>query len=117
MACSKIIRAWPLFSFSARALIFIEADNPEIGLMCVTTIGMAEVSSNIIENKDGNPINPGDHINKGDQLGYFQFGGSTHCLVFRKDVIEKFADEEGEINKGDDIKVRQLIAFTKASSQ
>jgi phosphatidylserine decarboxylase len=102
---------------AARALIFIEADNPEIGLMCVVTIGMAEVSSNIIENKDGNPINPGDHINKGDQLGYFQFGGSTHCLVFQKDVVEGFTDEEGEINKGDDINVRQLIAFAKGSSQ
>ena len=32
-----------------------------------------------------------DVVAKGDQIGYFQFGGSTHCLVFRSDVIAEFA--------------------------
>lgn len=26
-------------------------------------------------------------LDKGAELGYFQFGGSTHCLVFRLGVI------------------------------
>jgi len=30
-------------------------------------------------------------VKKGDQLGYFQFGGFTHCLVFKKDAIAQFA--------------------------
>ena len=30
-------------------------------------------------------------MRKGDELGHFQFGGSTHCLVFRKDVIAEFS--------------------------
>jgi phosphatidylserine decarboxylase len=30
---------------AARALVFIEADNPRIGLMCVMPVSMAEVSS------------------------------------------------------------------------
>ncbi|KAF9267731.1 hypothetical protein L218DRAFT_977749 [Marasmius fiardii PR-910] len=31
---------------AARALIFIECDNPDIGLMCFVSVGMAEVSTN-----------------------------------------------------------------------
>ncbi|MFM5510524.1 phosphatidylserine decarboxylase family protein [Aeromonas rivipollensis] len=69
-----------LTSVATRALIFIEADNPRIGLMCVVPVGMAEVSSCDITVKEG------DRVKKGDQLGMFHFGGSTHCLVFRPGV-------------------------------
>ena len=48
---------------------------------------MSEVSSCII----GPDIRPGHHVAKGDELGYFQFGGSTHCLVFRPGVIADFS--------------------------
>jgi thiol-disulfide isomerase/thioredoxin len=57
-------------------LIFIEADNPDIGLMCVMPVGMAEVSSCEIT------VYERQKIMKGDQLGSFHFGGSTHCLFF-----------------------------------
>jgi phosphatidylserine decarboxylase len=40
---------------------------------------MTEVSSCMIDPK----IRPGYHVTKGGELGCFQFGGSTHCLVFR----------------------------------
>ncbi len=69
---------------AARALIFIEADNPDIGLMCAVFIGMAEVSSNEIT------VYEGQHVKKGEQLGMFHFGGSTHCLVFRPGVKLEF---------------------------
>ncbi len=69
---------------AARALIFIEAEEP-IGLMCLIPIGMAEVSSCIVT------VQESSKVKKGDQIGYFQFGGSTHCLVFRKGVISQFA--------------------------
>jgi len=68
------------------ALIFIQAPDP-IGLMCVVPVGMAEVSSCVVTVKEG------EAVKKGDQIGYFQFGGSTHCLVFRKGVISQFAAE------------------------
>ena len=32
----------------------------------------------------------GQHVKKGDQLGFFQYGGSTHCLIFEKGVIKDF---------------------------
>ncbi len=28
----------------------------------------------------------GQHVGKGDQLGMFHFGGSTHALIFRPQV-------------------------------
>lgn len=65
---------------ATRALIFIQADNPDIGLMCVMFVGMAEVSSNEIT------VYETQHVKKGEQLGMFHFGGSTHCLIFRPEV-------------------------------
>ncbi|MDN6866712.1 phosphatidylserine decarboxylase family protein [Aeromonas caviae] len=69
-----------LTAVATRALIFIEADNPRIGLMCVVPVGMAEVSSCEVT------VQPGQRIAKGEQLGMFHFGGSTHCLLFRPGV-------------------------------
>ncbi len=31
-------------------------------------------------------VKEGQHLDKGDELGMFHFGGSTHCLVFGPDV-------------------------------
>ena len=73
-----------LTSVATRALIFIEADNPKIGLMCVVPVGMAEVSSCQITVKEG------QRVEKGEQLGMFHFGGSTHCLLFRAGVRLEF---------------------------
>ena len=73
-----------LTSVATRALIFIEADNPKIGLMCVMPVGMAEVSSCQVTVKVGDPIK------KGEELGMFHFGGSTHCLFFRPGVELEF---------------------------
>jgi len=75
---------------ASRALIFIEADNPDIGLMCIVFVGMAEVSSNEIT------VYEGQHVNKGDPLGMFHFGGSTHVLLFRPEVSITF-DLHGQV--------------------
>jgi phosphatidylserine decarboxylase len=71
---------------AARAIILIEADDPVIGLMAFVPVGMSEVSSCMIDSK----ITPGYHLSKGEELGYFQYGGSTHCLVFRPGAIAEF---------------------------
>ncbi|KAL5342687.1 Phophatidylserine decarboxylase-domain-containing protein [Aspergillus crustosus] len=65
---------------ATRAIIFIECDNPAIGLMAFLGVGMCEVSTCDITVKDG------QHVKKGEELGMFHFGGSTHCLLFRKGV-------------------------------
>jgi phosphatidylserine decarboxylase len=72
---------------AARAVILIEADDPVIGLMAFVAVGMSEVSSCLI----GPKVTPGYHVGKGEELGYFQYGGSTHCLVFRPGAIAEFA--------------------------
>jgi phosphatidylserine decarboxylase len=69
---------------ATRAMIFIEADNPAIGLMCFLPVGMAEVSTCDIT------VYEGQHVKKGQQLGMFHFGGSTHCLIFRPGVDLEF---------------------------
>jgi phosphatidylserine decarboxylase len=90
---------------ATRALIFIEADNPKIGLMCFMAIGMAEVSTCDIT------VTEGQHVKKGEQLGMFHFGGSTHCLFFQPDVMLKF-DLQGQTPGLDsqNIPVRSKIA-------
>ena len=47
-------------------------------------------------------------VKKGDELGYFQFGGSTHCLVFQKDVTEDFL-----VSIDEDVEMGQLITLGK----
>jgi phosphatidylserine decarboxylase len=74
---------------ATRAIIFIDADDPRIGLMCFLAVGMAEVSSCQITAYEG------QRISKGEQLGMFHFGGSTHCLIFRPGVKLEF-DHHGQ---------------------
>jgi phosphatidylserine decarboxylase len=71
---------------AVRAIIVIEADDPVIGVMAFVAVGMSEVSSCLIDSE----VTPGYHVEKGEELGYFQFGGSTHCLVFRPGAIAEF---------------------------
>jgi phosphatidylserine decarboxylase len=48
---------------ATRGVMFIEADNKDIGLVCVLAIGMVEVSTCDITVKEG------QHVKKGDELG------------------------------------------------
>ena len=70
-------------NIATRALIFIESDNPIIGLMCFVAVGLGEVSTCEIG------VKVGARLKKGDPLGAFHFGGSTHCLVFRPQTCLK----------------------------
>jgi phosphatidylserine decarboxylase len=97
---------------ASRALVFIEADNPDIGLMGVMFVGMAEVSSNEIT------VYEGQHVRKGDELGMFHFGGSTHVLMFRPGVELDFdlrGQEPGLHSQN--IPVRAKLATVKAQAQ
>jgi len=67
---------------AARKLIFIDADDTQIGLMCFISIGMTEISTCEVT------VYTGQHVNRGEQLGMFHFGGSSFALVFRKGTVE-----------------------------
>lgn len=94
-----------LTATATRAVIFIQADNPKIGLMCFVAVGMGDVSNNEIT------VRVGQHVQKGEQLGMFHFGGSTHVLLFRPEVKLEF-DMHGQTPGLDtsNIKVRDVIA-------
>ncbi len=78
-----------LTEVQTRALIWIQAENTTIGLMCFMAVGMGDVSSCEIT------VFEGQEVEKGQQTGMFHLGGSTHCLLFRKDVPVQF-DFHGE---------------------
>ncbi|PIL23623.1 hypothetical protein GSI_14936 [Ganoderma sinense ZZ0214-1] len=63
----------------ARALILIEN---KIGLVAVLPIGMAQVSSVVLSVKEG------DTVKKGQEIAFFQLGGSdvVTVMVFQKDA-------------------------------
>jgi phosphatidylserine decarboxylase len=96
---------------AARAVIYIEADHPAIGLMCFIAVGMAEVSSCEIG------VKAGQRVQKGDEIGMFHFGGSTHCLLFRPGTLLDF-DLRGQTPGLDagKIDVNSVIATLKTPS-
>ena len=71
---------------AVRAIILIQADDPVIGLVAFVAVGIGEISSCKIDEN----VTPGYHVAKGEELGCFQFGGSTYCLVFRPGAIAGF---------------------------
>ena len=78
---------------ATRVLIFIKANNEKIGLMCFIAVGMSEVSTCQVTIQDN------DSVEKGDEIGMFHFGGSTHCLIFDKAAAAnlKFVYNNGEL--------------------
>lgn len=98
---------------AARAVAIIECDNPDIGLVAFIAVGMSEVSSCILNVKEG------QHVEKGEEIGMFQFGGSTHCLIFQKDVIDEFVPDAipaEDFNDSAFIEVRSKLATVKKKS-
>jgi phosphatidylserine decarboxylase len=69
-----------------RQIFIIEMTEPAYKghKVAVIEIGMAEVSS-------CNPtVIEGQHLKKGDQLGYFEFGGSSHAIIFDENLNLEF---------------------------
>jgi phosphatidylserine decarboxylase len=95
-----------LTATATRAIIFFEADNKDIGILCFLGIGMTEVSSCDITVKEG------QHVKKGDEIGMFHYGGSTHCVVFREGLeLDEFPDIGSEHN----VPVRSKLAILKCN--
>ncbi|KAG6552239.1 hypothetical protein Mapa_006088 [Marchantia paleacea] len=69
-----------VFTDNKRAVSVIQSE--EFGKMAFVAIGATMVGS-ITFTK-----NVGDKVKKGDEFGYFSFGGSTCILVFQKGAIE-----------------------------
>ncbi|KAJ3564136.1 hypothetical protein NP233_g8492 [Leucocoprinus birnbaumii] len=98
-----MIRSQPWLTVSAaRALIFIKADQDEIGLVCVVAVGMVEVSTCELS------VRRDDRVEPGQQLGLFHFGGSSHAVIFGPQANITFTDE---VKPGNHIQINRIIAF------
>jgi phosphatidylserine decarboxylase len=97
---------------NTRGLVFIESDDPLIGMVCVIPIGITEISSVTIVVKSG------DRVTKGKELGYFSYGGSSMALVFQPGAIDYFtvANRPSSVNADDGppIRVNAQIAVARA---
>ncbi|KIK22630.1 hypothetical protein PISMIDRAFT_11485 [Pisolithus microcarpus 441] len=97
-----VSRSWDFAM--AHALILIQADEP-VGLMCFVGVGSGEVST---------VVNEGQKLQKGDELGAFHFGGSTHCLIFRPGLTVTPIDQGGKDLVGSKVRVgKDILTITK----
>lgn len=86
-------------------MIFIEATDPGIGLICFLPVGMAECSSCLIT------VTEDQRVEKGQELGMFRYGGSTFCLLFGPQTLLRFDMHGDEIGQyGPDTLVNARIA-------
>ncbi|WP_250516810.1 phosphatidylserine decarboxylase family protein [Caballeronia sp. INDeC2] len=92
---------------AARAVIVIDCDDPAIGEVACVFVGMAEVSSCMID------ALPGQRVRKGEELGFFQYGGSTYCLIFRPGVIESFVRQPPFDDKAPPIQVNTHLCTAR----
>lgn len=70
---------WPL-SENKRKYITLKSD--EFGEVIMMAVGAAMVGSIQFT------YTPDNNVKKGDEAGYFQYGGSTICLLFKKGMID-----------------------------
>ena len=72
----------------ARGLILI--NNPTLGLVAVLPIGMAQISSVVLS------VQKGDIVTKGQEISYFQCGGSDCVMVFQEKAKVQFTATLGQ---------------------
>ncbi|PSJ24306.1 phosphatidylserine decarboxylase [Streptosporangium nondiastaticum] len=80
---------------NTRGLVVIESTVPDIGLVCVIPVGITEISSVRFS------VAVGDRVTRGDELGYFSYGGSSMALVFEPGKVE-FTVPNNTIDTADD---------------
>ncbi|GME70556.1 unnamed protein product [Ambrosiozyma monospora] len=61
--------------------VIIEITTESLGTVMMVCVGAMMVGSTVLTVKEG------DHIKKGDEVGYFKFGGSTVLLLFESGKI------------------------------
>lgn len=77
-------------SIETRGLAVIETESH--GLVAVMPIGMSQVAS--VNFTEG--LQVGQRVEKGDELGYFLFGGSDFVLVFQQDADFRLTSPKDE---------------------
>jgi phosphatidylserine decarboxylase len=75
---------------------YVTIDSPA-GMVAVIPVGMGHISSVIIN------ASVGDRLVKGDEFGYFAFGGSDIIMLFEKDKATLSAERGRHYRKGERI--------------
>ncbi|KAK0232339.1 hypothetical protein EDD85DRAFT_956187 [Armillaria nabsnona] len=84
-----IIRCQAWLTHSAtHAIIYTNADNPDIGFIMFIGVGMVEVSACDLS------VKVDDKVSTGDELEMFHFRGSSHVLIFGPKVAVTFMNAE-----------------------
>jgi phosphatidylserine decarboxylase len=98
-------------SVNTRGLVFIESDDPTVGMVCAIPVGITEISSISLS------VKAGDRVEKGSELGSFSYGGSSLCLVFQRGAIDHFTvaapPPGGNPDDGPKIEVNARIAVAR----
>lgn len=103
------LRTVPVFVQNSREYQALETE--EFGTVIQMEIGALLVGK--IKNK--NTLSKGVRVNRGEEKGYFEFGGSTILLLFRKDAIRVRRELVERKNGDGEIRVRRgdIVAETK----
>ncbi len=96
-----------LTAMATRAVIVIDCHDTAIGQVGCVFVGMGEVSSCVIE------ALPGQRVEKGDEIGYFQYGGSTYCLIFEPDASISFVPQPPFHDERPPLKVNAHVATAR----
>jgi phosphatidylserine decarboxylase len=86
---------------------YVEINNPEIGDSLICDVG-ATMTGSIIQTFKENT-----KVNKGDEKGYFAFGGSTLVLFFQKNTISFSKDLIQNTKNGFETTIRMGQRITK----
>lgn len=73
-----------VYGENIRVVVPIETDS--FGLVMFIAVGAMMVGSTVLT------VKPGDHVERGEELGYFKFGGSTCLVLFQKGTIKFDSD-------------------------
>ena len=92
---------------AARGIIVIEADNQALGTVAFIPIGMVDVST-----VDLKPMEGKKSVKKGENIGTFHFGGSSHLLIFEpgKQLAFDLQGIKPDPNGNEFLNVRSRIA-------
>lgn len=90
-----------LAAVATRHIIVVDTGEEAFGKVACVFVGMAEVSSCVPT------VQIGEYVQKGSELGYFQYGGSSVCIIFEKSRVEEFLVEDESEKK---VRLREPLA-------
>ncbi|KAK5129614.1 hypothetical protein LTR08_003013 [Meristemomyces frigidus] len=89
---------------AARMVMYIQSDDARIGLVCAIMVGMVEVSS------CESTVSEGQHVDAGEEVGMFHYGGSSYCLLFERGKKVEFVEAAKQFSGGKNIPVNSRLA-------